>query len=497
MPLAPFYQITEDDDGGIVVVHIRTPHVSLNTAELDCEGCRFNFRNGCYRLELYFPFDIDTEDDLRYVARARKARDSEKYPVLEARLPKAKVGPTSNVDLLCIGLKGSKMKELVSNEPSNTDKTPLIQEVTHSDVKTDSKEGESEESDSDTSSTTTSTEDGEVDVKYGFMNKYSGILSEAYIEEHPDVFEYVGSLGSMDSLQRRVNRISVEDEKFDHLRFMGDFYGILEDDIYTEAVSYQPVWIEEWNAWRDSAGTSEVGSVLLFGNARRVVESETALDSEDWRVFYTIIDILFAYCFDVRCTAGEVSVESATNMTRLSCTLSWLEDYSQINDNMDTVIINCCRRGVCYPYLRNWSLIRMVLDDVGKVLCVGRRGILRSLVNMSKTFSKSDNHSILNTLYISDMIAWMEGLDEHEQVLARVAYEFQRTLAKYDAEGDGKDAIGFPLAELEAAVQRSITRGDDCAPLFLSIDEERAAHEPSLPLQVVQLKLNEVVKNIV
>ena len=139
----------------------------------------------------------------------------------------------------------------------------------------------------------------------------------------------------------------------------------------------------------------------------------------------------------------------------------------------------------------------MVLDDVGKVLCVGRRSILRSLVNMSKTFSKSDNHSILNTLYISDMIAWMEGLDEHEQVLARVAYEFQRTLAKYDAEGDGKDAIGFPLAELEAAVQRSITRGDDCAPLFLSIDEERAAHEPSLPLQVVQLKLNEVVQNIV
>ena len=91
------------------------------------------------------------------------------------------------------------------------------------------------------------------------------------------------------------------------------------------------------------------------------------------------IDIMFAYCFDVRCTSGEMSAESAANITRLSSTLSWLEDYCQMHDSMDTVITNCCRRGVCYPYLRNWSLIRMVLDDVGKMLVVGRQSVLHSV----------------------------------------------------------------------------------------------------------------------
>ena len=52
--------------------------------------------------ELEFPFDIDTADDSMYVAKVRRARDGEDYPVLEARLPKAKVGPTSNMDLLCV-----------------------------------------------------------------------------------------------------------------------------------------------------------------------------------------------------------------------------------------------------------------------------------------------------------------------------------------------------------------------------------------------------------
>ena len=277
------------------------------------------------------------------------------------------------------------MSELVRIQPSGSDKTPFIQEVMPLGVAKGDTKKEEGESDSDSSTSTSSSfsEDGETFVKYGFMNKYSEILSESYIEEHPDVFEHVGSLNSMDSLQRRVNRISAEDERFDHLRFMGDFYGILEDDIYTEAVSYIPFWVEEWNggAWRDgrSGGApAEVNAVLLFD--RSAPDSAISPSSEDnWSTFYVLIDILFGFCFDVRCTAGEVSVESAANITRMSSTLSWLEDYSQEHDIMDTVIINCCRRGVCYPYLRNWSLVRMVLDDVGKLLVVGRPSILRSV----------------------------------------------------------------------------------------------------------------------
>ena len=69
---------------------------------------------------------------------------------------------------------------------------------------------------------------------------------------------------------------------------------------------------------------------------------------------------------------------------------------------------------------------------------------------MTKIFAKSDNHDILNALYMTDMKAWLENLSE--QAIARVAHEFQRALGKYDASPEVKDRVGFLLSELEAAV---------------------------------------------
>ena len=156
----------------------------------------------------------------------------------------------------------------MSSHSNDRDKKPLIQEVEHSGVEIDSREGDSEGSDTDSSSTSSSSEGREDHVKYGFMDKHSGLLSKAYIEEHPDVFEYVGSLNNMDSLQRRVNRISAEDDKFDHLRFMGDFYGILEDDVYTEAISVR-AGVDQRVEFVERRYTSIRGRLLISGRRWR------------------------------------------------------------------------------------------------------------------------------------------------------------------------------------------------------------------------------------
>ena len=132
----------------------------------------------------------------------------------------------------------------------------------------------------------------------------------------------------------------------------------------------------------------------------------------------------------------------------------------------------------------------MVLDDVGKMLVIGRPSILQSLLEMSKIFMKSDNHDILNTLYMTDMKVWLESLNEHKRIIARVAYEYQRILTKFDASADAKDTIGFPLSELEAAVQQSVTRGNNSLSLLMSTQEKAGGGEPPLPLQVVSLKLD-------
>ena len=44
-------------------------------------------------------------------------------------------------------------------------------------------------------------------------------------------------------------------------------------------------------------------------------------------LLYILADVLYAYCYDTRMTCSDPTVESAFNISRLSRTLSWLEDY--------------------------------------------------------------------------------------------------------------------------------------------------------------------------
>ena len=51
-------------------------------------------------------------------------------------------------------------------------------------------------------------------------------------------------------------------------------------------------------------------------------------------------------------TGGESNVESASNIARLSSTLSWLDSFREESDDVTTVITHCARRSLIYPYLR-------------------------------------------------------------------------------------------------------------------------------------------------
>lgn len=51
-------------------------------------------------------------------------------------------------------------------------------------------------------------------------------------------------------------------------------------------------------------------------------------------------------------TGGESNVESASNIARLSSTLSWLDSFREDNDDVTTVITHCARRSLIYPYIR-------------------------------------------------------------------------------------------------------------------------------------------------
>ncbi len=49
------------------------------------------------------------------------------------------------------------------------------------------------------------------------------------------------------------------------------------------------------------------------------------LVSDPKSVLLSLVDLVFAYCYDMRVNQGDTTVESAWTYSRLSATLAWLE----------------------------------------------------------------------------------------------------------------------------------------------------------------------------
>lgn len=502
MPLTPRYSVDLEEaetgaERSIAVVRIQCPYVSLSSSDIECQGGLFKFRNGVYRLTLQFPFEIDTEDEELYKASKDKEA-SGKHPTLRACLPRMKLSTMQDgiMEVLSDSLLAIKLRTRgVEGMIGTTENKPksLIEEI-HAGDGDDDKSNVSPSSSSLSSDSDTDSDDDDDETHYGFKKKYHGLLDAEFLEKNPEVFETIESLDDMDAECRRVNRVSTEDDQFDHLRYMGDKYGVLEDDIYTEAVTSNPFWCDEWKAWKEKEEAAN-NSVLLFDNERK----KTAAISErmeDRMTLLVLIDILFGYCFEFRCTAGELTVESAVNIGRLSSSLSWLEQYDQPGDDIVSVLHNCCRRGVCYPYLRNWTLLRLVLDDVGKVLTVGKSCLVKIFKEIKTIFAGADYHEILNQIFINDFLEWIPSVDDAALEGATVSYhDALARLDSIDPESGVpfKDFLGYPLSQLEAIVEKSVTgmETDEHAPS----DHPIARGPPQKPMCVTSYALSDIMKD--
>lgn len=125
-------------------------------------------------------------------------------------------------------------------------------------------------------------------------------------------------------------------------------------------------------------------------------KKEFLLDQrEEHSACLSLIDILFAYAYNVRTTLGENTVESAWTVNKLSATLSWLQvpscealvRYSVCKIHIDCISVSSfqnlstlkeatsvpIRRSLCYPLYRHWDLSMKVLNDVKDILKLGNK----------------------------------------------------------------------------------------------------------------------------
>ncbi|XP_060574596.1 protein SHQ1 homolog [Ruditapes philippinarum] len=242
--------------------------------------------------------------------------------------------------------------------------------------------------------------------KYGFANQKSGVFSR--LQEDMVYIVDCSDPDTMCVADRREERIQAENDKFDEDHYIADMY---EDVLIKPLLDFQPHWCEEVDLVQ--GGTPVEMAVELTEDEKEVMRKlprkEYILDvTEETGVYLGLVDILYAYCYNHRTTEGENNCESGWTICKISSTLSWLEVFSSLED----VVRSCFRRSICYPLYRQWKLNQSVLKDVVTILQLGRRSVLKVLLEIRGILMDQDCRYVLNDLYITDYCVWIQSASE-------------------------------------------------------------------------------------
>ncbi|KAI8346209.1 SHQ1 protein-domain-containing protein [Mortierella sp. GBAus27b] len=164
--------------------------------------------------------------------------------------------------------------------------------------------------------------------------------------------------------------------------------------------------------------------------------------------YLSLMDILFAYSYELRVTEGDSTVETAWTICKMSPTIAALDQFTTLKETM----VACFRRVLAYPLYRNWNLATKVVQDVYVILKLGRRGILRALLAIKDILDHDDVYYIYSKMFIEDYCVWIQSASEKViRTLAHELHHFQ--LNKSDLE--------WHLEELEALAKEAPEEEED------------------------------------
>lgn len=475
MVLTPKFEVDQTDE--LVVIRINLPHVRVSNAEVITEGQDFSFYCKPYLLKLSFPCPLQEGED----ANRATYNPDENNGTLTVELKKRTKGEHfPDLDLITKLLKKANVRTL----------TPQVHEieVLHNVNFVDN--DNDEENDENPSTTATVS----MSNAYGFDHQYSKvfrhlreIVGDVLSLEDPD---------SVSSIERYRSRLAQEYADFDASRYIGDHLDASHDPIYSQMMDFKPFWIVAWEEMErqkkekqsqeakattsDAATTPDETTAQFFDEQEqetlrsKLKNKEYLIPADSEREFHLLtglIDLLFAYCYDVRLTEGEANSESPSNITRLSRQLSWLDDYFP---SMETVsspveeercllaITFSMRRLLVYPYLRHWKVGRKVLADIARIFLLGKRHILKCLLKIYHTFERTDNYYLFNTIFLRDYCVWIQSVSTQSiRKLAKVFNNAKNTFEQAEKANGGKRWVGFHIVELDAFVQSLVEKEND------------------------------------
>ncbi|XP_021046642.1 protein SHQ1 homolog [Mus pahari] len=443
--LTPAFELTQDCD--FLTVAIRVPHARASEFDVYFEGTDFKFYAKPYFLRLTLPGRIVENGS------EQGSYDADKG-IFTIRLPKETPGQHFE------GL--NMLTALLAPRKSRSAK-PLVEEIGASGISEEGAEDEDEEFDWEIEQTPyeeVSESTLRSQCHYGFGNLRAGVVQRLQ-DELSEVID-IKDPDFTPAMERRQKRLAAELAKFDPDHYLADFF---EDEAVEQILKYSPWWNDAHAEMVASLGKSQeqgdAAALVSFSEEekyqlRKLVNKSYLLDKTAHRqVYYSLVDILLAYCYEVRVTEGEHNVESAWTIRKLSPTLCWFETWTGVHE----ILVSFGRRVLCYPLYRHFKLVLKAYRDTIKILQLGKSAVLKCLLDVHKIFQENDPAYILNDLYISDYCVWIQKAKSKKLAALTEALK---------AVSLSKAQLGLELPELEAAallVQEEETAGRaQCSP---------------------------------
>ncbi|XP_068940191.1 protein SHQ1 homolog [Petaurus breviceps papuanus] len=427
--ITPAFELSQDAES--LTIAIRVPYARVSEFEVYFEGVDFKFYAKPYFLRLTLPGRI-----------VENGSEDGSYDVDKGifTLRMSKETPGQHFEGL------NMLTSLLASKKSRSAK-PLVEVTGSSELPVESNEDEEEDFDWEIEQSPyeeLTENDLNSQCPYGFGNLRTGVFKRLQ-DELSDVID-VKEPDSTPPAERRQKRLAAEESKFDPDHYLADYF---EDEAIRKVLKYKPWWTiafakmmasaersqeqSDQEAFQVSFSKEENYQLLKFTNKSYLLDKRA-----QYYVYYGLIDILLAYCYEIRVTEGESNVESPWNIRKLSGTLSWFESWNNVHE----ILVSFGRRVLCYPLYRHFKLVTKAHVDTVKILQLGRSATLKCLLDIHKIFQENDPAYILNDLYISDYCIWIQKVKSRK--LASLAETLQRTYVT-------KGHLGLEIEELETA----------------------------------------------
>lgn len=289
--ITPRFSLSQDENCLYVTIH--APFSRVSDAEIYMEGTDFRFHSNPYYIRLNLPGEIIENDD----AKAHFNADTNDFKII---CPKVEKGMHfKGLDMLTSLLEPKGKRDIVGNGIEVLNEESCSEDNSETDF--DWFLEQKVEPEVDLPATAS---------KYGFGMTHSGLFAKLAEELHEVVD--VKNPDNQSIAERRLERLKQEKNEFNPEHYLGDFF---QTDSIDPLILYQP------SSRAEEDWTEEEHNLLKGFSNKNFLFDHDQLQS----TYLGLVDILLAYCYDMRTNMNDPTVESAWTIGKLSGTLSWFE----------------------------------------------------------------------------------------------------------------------------------------------------------------------------